>query len=310
MLAAGCGSPDEGVPADAGAPTDDRVPSEDAVGARGAWETLEADLRRRADEAPGEVAVALVDLETGRRLGIRDTVVMHAASTMKVPVLFELWRGAEAGRLSLDDPVEVRNDFTSIADGSSYSLSPEDDSDAELYERIGEAVPVRELARRMIVRSSNLATNLLIELARPDRVQATLRRLEADGMRVLRGVEDIPAYRTGMNNTTTARAYARVLEALAGCEGVGEEACGEMTAILEAQEFRDRIPAGVPDGVRVANKTGWITEIDHDGAVVFPPDRKPYVVVVLTRGIADTIASREAIRDLSERVWETVGEGS
>lgn len=303
MLAAGCGSPD------AEGPAGDRVPSGDAVGARGAWESLEADLRRRADQAPGEVAIALVDLETGHRLGIRDTVVMHAASTMKVPVLFELWRGAEAGRLSLDDPVAVRNDFASIADASSYSLSPEDDSDAELYERVGEAVPVRELARRMIARSSNLATNLLIELATPDSVQATLGRLGADGMRVLRGVEDIPAYRRGLNNTTTARAYARVLEALARCEGIGEEACGEMTGILEAQEFRDRIPAGVPDGIRVANKTGWITEIDHDGAVVFPPDREPYVLVVLTRGIADTTASREAIRDVSGRVWAALGEG-
>lgn len=304
-MAAGCGSVDR--------PSTSRESGEEGAGDRpppAAWRALASDLRSRTREAPGEVSVAVVDLATDRRLGIRDTVVMHAASTMKVPVLLELWRQAAPGggsRLSLDDPVEVRNAFTSIADGSSYTLSPDDDSDPGLYERTGQRLPIRELARRMIARSSNLATNLLIELVTPDSVRATLRELDAAGMRVLRGVEDIPAYRRGMNNTTTARAYARVLEALARCEGVDAAGCREMLAILEAQEFRDRIPAGVPEGVRVANKTGWITEIDHDGAVIFPPGRPPYVLVVLTRGIADTVASREVIREVSGRVWETLG---
>ena len=305
LVLAACG------PSDGDAPEgSDREGAQGSAPAREAWEGLEADLRARTEAAPVEVAVALVDLEGERRLGIRDTVVMHAASTMKVPVLLELWRQAEAGRLPLDRPVEVRNTFTSIADGSAYTLSAADDSDPGLYDRVGDSLPVRELARRMIARSSNLATNLLIELVTPEAVRATLRELGAGGMRVLRGVEDIPAYRRGMNNTTTARAFARVLEALARCEGVGARACDEMLEILEAQEFRERIPAAIPDGVRVANKTGWITEIDHDGAVVYPPGREPYVLVVLTRGIADTAASREVIREVSARVWETLGTGS
>ncbi|HEX6938716.1 MAG TPA: serine hydrolase [Longimicrobiales bacterium] len=281
-------------------------------------------LRARiAREAPAEVAVALVDLATGRRLGIADTVPMHAASTMKVPVMLELFRQADAGRFSLDDSVVVKNEFTSIADGSRYSLSPGDDSEHDLYAMVGRKTTLRDLVHRMITMSSNLATNILIEMADPDSIRATLAAIGADGMRVLRGVEDIPAFRRGMNNTTTAGALARVLEFIARCEAgqahagrssapdaartsvrLSAAACREMTDILDDQHFTEKIPAGVPRGVRVANKTGWITGIDHDGAIVYPPGRAPYVLVVLTRGFADRGAAAETARDVSRLVWE------
>lgn len=278
---------------------------------------LEARLRTRiAREAPAEVAVALVDLETGRRIGIGADVAMHAASTMKVPVLLELYRQAAAGRFSLDEPVVVENEFTSIADGSRYTLSPEDDSDAGLYEMIGKTTTLRDLARRMTVRSSNLATNLLIERITADSVRATMQALGAEGMRVLRGVEDGPAYRRGMNNMVTADAFARVLEAIARCETeaplgqaverlkLSPDDCAEITGILADQEFTEKTPAGVPPGTRVANKTGWITGIDHDGAIIYPPGRAPYVLVVLTRGFTDRAAAAKVAADLSRLAWD------
>ncbi|MFO7259867.1 MAG: serine hydrolase [bacterium] len=268
---------------------------------------LETELRARiAQEAPAEVAVALVDLATGLRLGIGDTVTMHAASTMKVPVLLELIRQVEAGRLSLDARIPVVNEFRSIADGSTYALSPEDDSDTELYDAVGQERPIRELARRMIVRSSNLATNNLISYVTPDSIARTLARLGAPGMRVLRGVEDGPAYARGMNNTTTAAAFARVLEAIARCEEVSRAGCEEMIDILAAQEFNEMIPAGLPPGTRVAHKTGWITRIHHDGGIVFPPGREPYVLVVLTRGFDDKERSARVGADISRAVWEAL----
>lgn len=278
----------------------------------------EAMREQIAREAPGEVAVALVDLETGRRIGIGDDVSMHAASTMKVPVLVELFRQAAEGRYSLDDSVVVRNEFTSIADGSRYSLSPEDDSETGLYGMIGSKTTVRELARRMIVRSSNLATNILIERVSAESVRRTMAKLGAEDMRVLRGVEDTPAFRRGMNNTTTAGAFARVLEAIARCEtgvaagtpaaslGLSRTQCRELSDILAGQEFTEMIPAGVPAGVRVANKTGWITGIQHDGAIIYPPGRAPYVLVVLTRGIEDRAAAAKVASDLSRMAWEAL----
>jgi beta-lactamase class A len=255
------------------------------------------------------VAVDLVDLGTQRRLSIEENTVVHAASTMKVPVLYELFRQADAGELSLDDSIPIANRFTSIHDRSSYSLTPGDDSDSTLYARIGGRATYRELARLMIVRSSNLATNILIERVDARRVRETLARLNAQGMVVRRGVEDIPAYRAGLNNTTTAYGFGRVLEAIARCELLSEASCGEIVDILADQQFDDGIPAGVPAGTRVANKTGWITAIQHDGAIVFPEDREPYVLVVLTRGIEDSPAAEALIADLSRIVWEEFAAG-
>lgn len=273
---------------------------------------LSRSLGERIASAPGEVAVTLVDLETGTRFAFNGDESMHAASTMKVPVLVELFRQAAEGRYRLDDPVRIRTTFTSIADGSRYTLTPGRDSEDALYRLEGRTLPRVELARRMIVRSSNLATNILIEDVGAAAVRETMAELGAADMNVLRGVEDIPAFERGMNNTTTADALAAVLAAIANCER-GEIApaleplraddCGRITGILADQEFTDGIPAGVPTGVRVANKTGWITGIDHDAAIVYPPGRAPYVLVVLTRGIQEEPVSARTIRDLSELTW-------
>lgn len=276
------------------------VPRAELVALR---EAIEA---RAAQEAPGTIAVALVDLGSGARLGVNDTVAMHAASTMKVPVLIELFRQAENGRFSLADSIPVRNEFRSIADGSTYTLDPGDDSDSSVYALVGQRATIRELARRMIVRSSNLATNLLIDLVTPDSVRRTMTAIGATGMHVLRGVEDTPAFRAGMNNTTTADGLARALEAIARCTATGKRSCDEMLEILSAQEFNEIIPAGLPPGTRVAHKTGSITGIRHDGAIVFPPSRKPYVLVVLTRGIQDTTRAARAGADISALVWKTL----
>ncbi|HKK93494.1 MAG TPA: serine hydrolase, partial [Longimicrobiales bacterium] len=209
---------------------------------------------------------------------------MHAASTMKVPVMLQLYLDDEAGRLDVDGRVPIRTDFRSILDGSTYRLDVSSDSDREIYGLVGQRLSRRDLIERMITRSSNLATNLLIEDVDPRRVTATLRGLGADSIEVLRGVEDIPAFEAGLSNTTTARDMGIVMRALVEGGVASDRSRREMVAVLERQEFRSRIPAGVPEGVRVANKTGGITGIHHDAAIVFPPDQPSYVVVVLIRG--------------------------
>lgn len=251
-----------------------------------------------------EISIALRDLQTGDSLLIASDRVMHAASTMKVPVMFELFRRIDAGELSLDRPIPVQNRFRSIADGSPYSLGVEDDSDAELYQRIGETLPLGELIERMIVRSSNLATNLLIDLAAPDRIAATMKEIGASGVTVLRGVEDLPAFRGGINNTTTAYGMMKVLEAIVTGERVSRESADEMIRILEAQTFRETIPTGLPSHVRVGNKSGWITAIEHDAAIVMPNGRAPYVLVILTRGYRDRAAAQAIGSRISRVVFE------
>jgi beta-lactamase class A len=212
----------------------------------------------------------------------------------------------DAGALRLDQGVLLVNQFGSIVDGSPYSLDANDDSDSSAYGRIGARVPVRELIDRMITRSSNLSTNALIELVRADRVDATAHALGAKNIRVLRGVEDGKAFRAGLNNTTTARDLQVLLEGIERGTAASRASCDYMRDVLLRQEFNGEIPAGLPAGTKVAHKTGSISGVLHDAAIVYPSGRRPYVLVVLTRGIPDDKVARPLIADISRIVYEHV----
>jgi beta-lactamase class A len=216
--------------------------------------------------------------------------------------MIQLFRDIDADKLSLDDSVLVTNTFHSIVDSSVYHLDPGDDSDSTLYRRVGTRVPVGELIDLMITVSSNLATNNLIALANPKRVQATMRMLGADSIAVLRGVEDIKAFNAGLNNTTTARDLGVILTAIAENRAASPASCKRMEDILSAQEFNSGIPAGLPPGTRVAHKTGWITGIHHDAAIVFSGDRPHYVLVILTQGLDSLSASSRLMADITRFV--------
>lgn len=241
---------------------------------------------------PGKtIAVAYYDFATGATLLRNEHETFHAASTMKVPVMLGIFEAVSRGELSMDQPVRVKNEFTSIFDGSKYALESREDSDAELYEKVGQDLPLRELVRRMEVRSSNLATNIVIELIGAPRVMRLMKELGANDIQVLRGVEDDKAYHAGMNNTTTAYDLMMVFRAV--------QKSPEMVEILAGQEHNDGIPAGLPPGTKVAHKTGWITGISHDGGIVFRPDGTQYVLVVLTRGFAKSEEANGVIAEIA-----------
>ncbi len=250
------------------------------------------------------VAVAVRDPHTNTRYDFHAERLFHAASTMKVPVMIEVYRQAEAGRFSLDDSLLVRNTFRSIVDGSAYRI--EDDSDDALYRMLGRRMAIRDLVHRMITVSSNLATNLLIDLVTADSVQATAERLGVRHMQVRRGVEDLLAFRQGLNNTATAADLAVLLDALRRGAAVSPEADRAMIDVLLDQQFGDLIPAGLPPGVRVAHKTGAITRIHHDAAIVYPERGPAYVLVVLTEGIEDQARSAELVAEVARGVHETL----
>ncbi len=249
------------------------------------------------------IAVAYYDFGDGTTLLRHEQTVFHAASTMKVPVMLGIFEAVTRGELQLDQPVRVRNDFVSIFDGSHYALDPGEDSDPDLYGLIGTDVPLEDLVRRMIVRSSNLATNIVIELIGAPRVMALMKEIGAEKIQVLRGVEDDKAYHAGMNNTVTAYDLMVIFRTLAESRAVNVEASAKMLDILLAQELNDGIPAGLPNDARVAHKTGSITAIAHDGGVVIAPDGSRYVLVVLTRGFAKTSDGERVIAEISRAVW-------
>src|SRR6266550_2613957 len=264
---------------------------------------LERIQSRIAQEPGAYVGLAYVDLGSSDTLFLNADTSFHAASTMKVPVMIELFRRANTGSFRMDQGLLMVNQFASLVDGSPYTLDIGSDSDSTLYHRIGERVRVDSLLRLMITRSSNFATNTLITLVGADAVTKTMRELGAKRIQVLRGVEDGKAFQQGLNNTTTARDLAIILRAIEEGRAAAPDATQQMLSILTAQEFNEKIPAGLPPGTRVAHKTGDITAVSHDAAIVYPPGGKPYVLVVLTRGIADGVRSARLIADISSIVY-------
>jgi beta-lactamase class A len=252
----------------------------------------------RAVEA--EVALAAHDLETGETVDVKAGRIFHAASTMKVGILIEVFRQAAAGKRSLDDELLVHNEFESAASGTPFAVDA--DTDDDLHGRIGRAVSLRTLTERMIVVSSNLATNLLLEHIGTEAVQATLVRLGAGGMVVRRGVEDLDAFDAGIVNTTTPEALARMLLALAEGRAVAPAVDQEMIDLLRRQQFRDGLPARLPGGVTVAHKPGWTSTVQHDAGIVETADHAPYVIAVCTEGFDDSTRAEETIATLTQRV--------
>lgn len=269
------------------------------------------DLRSRIEARAGEsgaevVGVYFRDPLSGASVMLDVDSRVHAASMMKVPVMIQLFRDAEAGMLSLDDSVTIKNTFKSIVDGSPFELSAPDDSEGTLYARLGEKESIRQLTELMITISSNLATNILIELVGAERVQGTMRELGADSIEVLRGVEDIKAYRAGLSNTITARDMGIIFGAIEENRAASEESCHEMIEIMSRQQFNEGIPTRLPAGARVAHKTGSITAIRHDGGIVYTEDGAAFVLVILTRGIEERSAADELIADIAEMVYAEV----
>jgi beta-lactamase class A len=234
-----------------------------------------------------QVGIAAHRLPDAEEILIDADRPFHPASTIKLCVMMETFRQVRHGAISLDDLITIRNEFISIVDGSPYSLEVNDDSEKELYDCMGQSFPRRELVRRMITVSSNLATNILIEQAKPDQINNFMKQLGAKDLIVLRGVEDKQAYRLGLNNSATARGLMTVLLGLAQREIVSPEDSDEMIRILSQQEFNEMIPAKLPANVRVAHKTGSVADYHHDAGIIYTPGGAPFVLAILTKGYAE-----------------------
>jgi beta-lactamase class A len=263
-----------------------------------------AEVESKIAASGADVAVAMRTLDGREELFLRADDSFHAASTMKVGVMFELYRQAKQRKLRLDDALPVRNEFTSLADGSPFQVDAESDSDADVYKKIGGTMTLGELCEHMITRSSNLAANLLIVKLGVENIRKTMRDAGARGLDIKRPLEDGKAYAKGINNTTTARALLVLLERIARGKAVDRASSLEMLEILKRQTFHEAIPAGLPPGTIVAHKTGEITRIHHDAAIVYAP--RPFVLVLLVRGIENRDQSSALMADLTRLLYQAV----
>jgi beta-lactamase class A len=253
----------------------------------------------------GQLSVWLGGVDGETALALEDDVAHYAASTMKLPLLVAAYRRAERGEIDLDRAVAVRNDFASVLDGSPFSLDRADDQDDQTWDRIGSTMTLRELACHCVVRSGNLATNLLLECVGSGEVATVLADAGCSGTTALpRGIEDAAAREGGLDNVVTAHDLALVMCGVADRSLAEERTCADIEQVLARQEHRDKIPAGLPENTYVANKTGWVEGVAHDVALVRPDDRAPYVLAVCTTLDVPEDAANELIAGLSRAVWD------
>ena len=259
------------------------------------------------EENQGEFAIAFKNISEEK-----DSILLnahedfHAASTMKTPVMIEVFKQASEGKFSLHDSLVIKNDFKSILDGSSYSMELGRDSGEHLYEQIGQKRSIEALVTDMIIYSSNLATNIVIELVDAKNLNQTMREMGAMDINVLRGVEDMKAYEAGLSNSTTAYDLMLIFEALAKGKAVNAEADKEMLQILQQQKHTDLIPDLLPENLKIANKTGWITGVHHDSALIELPDGKKYVLVLLSKNMKDMEAGSKMLSEVSKLIYDHV----
>ncbi|PZX57839.1 serine hydrolase [Algoriphagus chordae] len=268
-------------------------------------EVLLSTIDAQLDSIQGDVAIAFYNLsDSTDRLMINAEEEFHAASTMKVPVMIELFKQQRAGKLNLNDTILLKNEFKSIVDSSRYSMDIGDDSDDVIYGKIGTKVSLNDLLYPMITVSSNLATNVLIELVGAKNVTATMRNLGADKIEVLRGVEDQKAYDLGLSNSTTAKDLMIIMKAIATNQAGTPDDCEKMISILKDQQFNEIIPAYLPKDVSVAHKTGSITGVHQDAGIVYLPDGRSYVLVLLSKNLEDFDQGTDQLARISKTVYD------
>lgn len=268
-------------------------------------------LKIKSDHSLEALGISFYDSESTIQWSYDADHYFHAASTMKLAVLLGVFREVERGQLTLDAPVHVRNRFTSIVNQEPFMLDLARDADPNVYGHLGKTLTIRELAYWMITLSSNLATNLLVDVIGIPTIQKALDELEIDGVRILRGVEDQAAFEAGLNNEVTANGLMKLLRVIAEGKAYSQAASDEMMKIMLDQQYRSGIPAGLPKAARVAHKTGNISTIHHDAGIVYLDGRKPYVLVILTqfdaehgRGTAVAEVSRDIFNALAGSSYE------
>jgi beta-lactamase class A len=247
---------------------------------------LRAELERIAREVPGVLGASVVDLTSGERFGVNDTLTFPQGSAIKIPVLVELFRQAEAGGLRLEERLPVR-----AADQAGGSGVLQHFGDATSQLSLG------DLAVLMIVLSDNTATNLLIDRVGMEAVNRTMRELGFPGTRLQRKMIRPRESARGQENLSTPREAAELMARIHRCRlPVGGAGCREMRRILEIPKSGP-LPAGLPPGLRVAWKPGGITGVQTAWGIVDLPGR-PYALAVMVN-YSEGPAATQAIRSVS-----------
>jgi beta-lactamase class A len=266
---------------------------------------LKTIILKELDELEGRFSLAFFDLnDSSNCILINEREEHHAASTMKTPVMIEVFKQASEHKLNMDDRIKVRNQFKSIFDGSLYSLYIDHDDDEKLYDFIGKEMSIAELTYDMIIHSSNLATNTILDFVGVDNVMHTMRDKGVEDIKILRGVEDLKAHEAGLNNTTTAYDLMLVFKMIGKGEIVTKTACEAMIDILLDQQSNNIIPSKLPAEVKIAHKTGEIDGVRHDSGLIILPDGRRYILVLLSSELQDEDLAVQSMAGVSRSIYD------
>lgn len=266
---------------------------------------LKSEIEALLAAEEGTYAVILSDLNNPElEIAINPDTLFHAASTMKTPVMIEVFRRADAGEFSVYDSIRIDNTFQSIVDGSDFSLDLDPESADPFERKEDEMATIYDLTHAMITYSSNIATNLMIQLVGAEETTQTMRELGAENIEVLRGVYDMKAFEQGLSNRTTARDLEIIFRSIANGKAADRDSGQLMIDILTDQYYRDVIPKYLPDEVIVANKTGSISGVEHDSAIVYLPDGRSYILIYLSKNVPDDEHSRDVGAKISEIIYD------
>jgi beta-lactamase class A len=259
--------------------------------------------RIMSDSKAVAYAVAVRDYETGFRFAMNADRRFHAASTIKVAILLAIGKAIDDGRIRPGDTLHIRNRFLSAVDRTPFRIDAESDGYPQLHRLVGRTAKISDLAEWMIVSSSNLATNLLLDYITVEEAQRLLRDAGVNGVDLRRGVDDRKAHDQEFNNETTAAGLLDLFASLRG-DFLSKASRDRAINILLQQRFNSMIPAPLPGHASVAHKTGEISTACHDAGIVYLPEREPYILVVLTEVAAETNGRREVVAKISEAVFQ------
>ena len=270
------------------------------------YNILEKKIISKFNDETGNFALAFKNLDDGKEILINENEIFHAASTIKTPVMIEFYKQLHQGTLSLEDTLQIKNEFKSIVDGTMYKLSEFDDSDKNTYNKLGQYYSINNLIYEMITISSNFATNILIDYIGANNVTKSMKEIGALNIDILRGVEDIKAFELGLNNTTSAKDLLIIYEKLAKGKIINNKSSAIMIDILKDQKYDDIIPKYLPKDIEIANKTGMITGVHHDSGIVFLKDGKKYIIIILSKNMSDMESGTEMMAKISELIYKTL----
>jgi len=263
------------------------------------------------------LGVSVYDYLSGEAWDFNGDRWFHPASIIKLAVLVALFEAVDQGRFALNNRLHVRNRFLSAVDGEPFRVDPSRDADDEVHAALGRTMRLRELARHMIVRSSNLATNLLINLLGIEQIRDALERLGIEGVDICRAIEDDRAFERGISSRMTPKGAVSLLRAMVADRSISPESSTRMLDMLSNQQFAGTIAPGLPERIRpvarVAHKTGDISTASHDAGIVFLPGRPPYLVAIFVESEGDSRERTDLATAASTIVYDCVagaGEGS